>query len=129
MTQWRPDPTFYPSPKMAMQAEPEKLAFVALLNPSRQGASDALAVVDVEPGSKSSGQVVGQIDMPGVGDELHHFGWNACSSALCPWAAHPHVERRYLLVPGLRSSDIHIVDTKEDPHRPKLVKTVAAGEI
>ena len=20
--------------------------------------------------------------MPGVGDELHHFGWNACSSAL-----------------------------------------------
>ena len=42
--------------------------------------------------------------MPSVGDELHHFGWNACSSALCPWAPHPHVERRYLLVPGLRSS-------------------------
>ena len=38
--------------------------------------------------------------MPNVGDELHHFGWNACSSALCPWAPHPHVERRYLLVPG-----------------------------
>ena len=27
--------------------------------------------------------------MPNVGDELHHFGWNACSSALCPWAAAP----------------------------------------
>ena len=24
--------------------------------------------------------------------------------ALCPWAPHPHVERRYLIVPGLRSS-------------------------
>src|SRR4051812_4905863 len=57
MTQWRPDPTFYPSPKMAMQAEPEKLAFVALLNPSRQGASDALAVVDVEPSSRTDGGV------------------------------------------------------------------------
>jgi hypothetical protein len=37
-----------------------------------------------------------------VGDELHNFGWNACSSALCPWAPPPHVERRYLVVPGLR---------------------------
>ena len=53
--------------------------------------------------------------MPNVGDELHHFGWNACTSALCPWAPHPHVERRYLLVPGLRSSRIHVVDIKDDP--------------
>jgi selenium-binding protein 1 len=64
--------------------------------------------------------------MPGIGDELHHFGWNACSSALCPWAPHPHVERRYLLVPGLRSSDIHVVDTKDGL---SLAKTVAADEI
>jgi len=28
----RPDPTFYPSPGMAMQAPPERLAYVALLN-------------------------------------------------------------------------------------------------
>ena len=57
--------------------------------------------------------------MPNVGDELHHFGWNACSSALCPWAPHPHVERRYLLVPGLRSSRIHVVDVKDDPAEPE----------
>ena len=59
------------------------------------------------------------LDMPNVGDELHHFGWNACSSALCPWAPHPHVERRYLLVPGLRSSRIHVVDVKDDPAQPE----------
>ena len=23
-------------------------------------------------------KIVGRIDMPNVGDELHHFGWNAC---------------------------------------------------
>lgn len=29
MSIWRPDPTFYPSPKMAMDAPAEKLAYVA----------------------------------------------------------------------------------------------------
>ncbi len=32
MSLWRPDPTFYPSPKLAMLAPPEKLAYVAMLN-------------------------------------------------------------------------------------------------
>ena len=67
--------------------------------------------------------------MPNVGDELHHFGWNACSSALCPWAPHPHVERRYLLVPGLRSSRLHVFDVKDDPRAPKLVKVIEPEEI
>ena len=31
MPRWRPDQTFYPSPKMAMQASPETTAFVAVL--------------------------------------------------------------------------------------------------
>jgi len=41
---------------------------------------------------------------------------------LWPYAQHPHVERRYLVVPGLRSSRIHIIDTKPDPKQPKIVK-------
>src|ERR687893_756103 len=93
-----PDPTFYPSPRSAMAAPPEELC-----------------VLDVDPASSGYGRVVGRLDMPNTGDELHHFGWNACSSALCPTAPHPHVERRYLVVPGLRSSRVHIVDTKPDP--------------
>src|SRR4051812_1350338 len=48
---WKPDPTFYPSPKMAMQAPPEKLAYVAIVNPTNHGRPDALGVVDVENGS------------------------------------------------------------------------------
>ena len=47
MPQWRPDQTFYPSPKMAMQASPETTAFVAMLDPTRT-MPDALAVVDVD---------------------------------------------------------------------------------
>ena len=64
--------------------------------------------------------------MPEPGDELHHFGWNACSSCLCPYSPHPHMERRYLVVPGLRSSRIHILDTKPDPRRPRIVKVIDA---
>ncbi|HEX6026007.1 MAG TPA: selenium-binding protein SBP56-related protein [Solirubrobacter sp.] len=132
MARMTPDPTFYSSPGDAAAAPAETHAYVVTLNTGSNGdrAPDALTVVDLEEGSSTYGQLVGRLDMPGVGDELHHFGWNACSSALCPWAPHPHVERRYLLVPGLRSSNIHIVDVKGDSGRePKLVKTIAAEEI
>ena len=119
----RPDPTFYPSARQASEAHPEKLAYLAMLSPG--GARpDAIGVVDVNPDSRSFGRLVGQLDMPNVGDELHHFGWNACSASLCPWAPHPHRERRYLVVPGINSTRIHILDTKADPRRPELMKVI-----
>ena len=60
--------------------------------------------------------MVGWTDVPGRGDELHHFGWNACSSAL-KHEGHDMdgLARRYLLVPGLRSSNIYVLDTGPDP--------------
>jgi selenium-binding protein 1 len=119
-----PDPTFYPSPTMAAQSPPEKLAYIALINPLKEGRPDAIGVVDVDPASKSYGRLVGQTDMPRAGDELHHFGWNACSSCLCPYAPHPHMERRYLIVPGISSSRIHILDTKPDARQPNIVKVI-----
>ena len=128
MTLWRPDPSFYPSPKMAMQAPPEKLAYLAMVHPDKKEAPDALGVVDVDPDSSNYGQLVGQVDMPNNGDELHHFGWNACSSCLCPYAPHPHMERRYLIVPGIDSSRIHILDTKPDPRQPKIVRVIEPEE-
>jgi methanethiol oxidase len=124
----RPDPTFYPSPRLAIDAPAETLAYMVTFDPTRQ-APDALLTVDVDPSSGSYRQVVGSVEMPNLGDELHHFGWNACSSALCPYAPHPHVERRYLLVPGLRSSRIYVIDTKPDPSQPRIVHTVTAEEI
>jgi methanethiol oxidase len=124
-----PDPTFYPSPRLAAQAPAEKLAYVVTINPDARGRPDALVVVDLDPASRSHAQIVGRVEMPNVGDELHHFGWNACSSALCPYAPHPHIERRYLIVPGLRSSRIHVFDTKPDPRTPRLVKTIEPEEV
>jgi len=123
-----PDPTFYPSPKLAAQAPAETLAYVVVINPTGSG-PDALTVIDLDSASPTYGREVGRLEMPNVGDELHHFGWNACSSALCPYAPHPHVERRYLIVPGLRSSRIYIVDTKPDPKKPRIVKVIEPSEV
>ena len=95
-----------------------------MVNGNNNGRHDALGVVDVDPASSGYGHIVGQVDMPNAGDELHHFGWNACSACLCPHAPHPHVERRYLVVPGINSSRIHIIDTKPDPRNPKIVKVI-----
>jgi len=127
MARMIPDQTFYPSPAMAISAPPETLAYVAMLNP--HGGPDALAVLDVDASSKAYGTQISQLDMPSAGDELHHFGWNACSSCLCPFASHPHMERRYLIVPGLRSSRIHILDTKADPAKPRIVKVIEPEEV
>src|SRR6266511_1168238 len=117
MATWTPDPTFYPSPKMAMTAPRETLAYVAVIDPERRR-PDALAVLDLDPQSAAYGQVVGRLDLPYAGDELHHFGWNACSAALCPTMPHPHLERRYLLIPGLRSSRVYVVATTPSTAAP-----------
>jgi selenium-binding protein 1 len=113
---------------MAMKAPAEEFAYVATFDPARK-AKDALAVVDLDPKSKKYGAITGKVAMPNAGDELHHFGWNACSSCLCPNAPHAHSERRYLIVPGLRSSRIHVLDTKPDPKKPKIVRVLEPKEI
>src|SRR2546429_5537625 len=38
------------------------------------------------------------------------------------------MERRYLIVPGIGSSRIHILDTKADPKHPKIVKVIETEE-
>ena len=76
------DPTFYRSPSAAIAAPPERLAYVAAFDPAGEQ-RDAMTVVDCDAGSSTYGEVVGWTELPTAGNELHHFGWNACSSALC----------------------------------------------
>jgi len=129
MARMLPDPSFYPSPSMAGEADPEGLAYVALLATGENGKTDALGVVDTDPQSSDYGRLVGKVDFPSGGNELHHFGWNACSSHLCGYAPNPHMERRYLVVPGTHSSRIHVVDTKPDPRNPRLIKVIEGEEV
>jgi methanethiol oxidase len=122
------DPTFYRTPDDAIAAPPERLAYVAAFDPARQ-AKDAIAVLDTDPSSPDYGRVVGWSELPTAGNELHHFGWNACSSALCHTGHAGHLERRYLIVPGLRSSRTYVLDTKPDARNPRVVRTIEADEL
>ncbi len=87
-----------------------------------------MGVIDLDPDSSEYGQLVGQVDFGRGDNELHHFGWNACSACLCPQAPHPHMERRYLIVPGIGSSRIYILDTKPNPKQPRIVKVIEPEE-
>src|SRR5579875_3011530 len=122
------DPTFYRSPAAAIEAPPERLAYVVAFDRAAQR-PDALAVVDVNPGSAGYGRVVGWADLPTRGDELHHFGWNACSSAFAHAGHHTDGLRRRYLLPPLRSSNIHVYDTYPDPRQPTLVRMIGADEL
>jgi selenium-binding protein 1 len=85
---------------------------------------DYLATVDVDPMSAKYGQVIHRLPMPHAGDELHHFGWNACSSC----HGDPMHCRRYIVLPGIASGRIHIVDA-QNPAAPKLHKVIDGEEI
>ena len=114
----------FASPKEAMKGPREKHLFVACTYAgTRVDKPDYLAVVDADPASKNYSQVVHRLRMPEVGDELHHFGWNICSSC----HGRPG-DRRYLIVPGLGSSRIHIIDAK-DPLNLKLHKVIPPEKV
>ena len=75
-------------------APPEKLAYVAayyLVGRSK----DAMAVLDTDlffVDLWEGHRLVGAADRR---DELHHFGWNACSSALAPLKTTSTTARRW----------------------------------
>ncbi len=106
-----------------MNAPPEKIAYiVATYAGTKQRKPDYLAVVDTDPSSKTYSEVISRLKMPYIGDELHHYGWNACASC------YGKRERRYLIIPGLVSSRIYIVDTI-NPRKPKLHKVIEPEEV
>ncbi len=117
------DDRMFASPAEARKSPPEKLAYVVCTyagTGTRQ--PDYLATVDLDPASSTYSKVIHRLPMPNVGDELHHYGWNACGSC------HGAYARRYLIIPGLVSSRIHVVDTA-DPRNPKLHKVLEPDEV
>ena len=116
--------SFHHSPADAREAPPEELLYVAA---TRAGtgvdAPDFLAVVDTRPESDSYGQIVHETPMTHVGDELHHFGWNRCSSA-CHGP-----DRSHLVLPGFRSSRVYIVNVEDEPLRPQIEQVIEPDEI
>src|SRR5262249_29217778 len=111
--------TLHRTPGEAMQAPPEEFLYLACLHEGTGvEAPDFLAVVDTD-----EGRIVHELPMPNLGDELHHFGWNRCSSA-CHGP-----DRSHLIIPGFRSSRIHVVHVAADRRRPRIEKVIEPEEV
>ena len=117
-------PSFLASPQEAGQAPREEFLYVSCL---REGTGvsepDFLAVVDTDPASDTYGTITHETALPNVGDEVHHFGWNRCSSA-CHGP-----DRSHLIVPGFRSSRFHILNVADDPRRPVIEKVIEPEDV
>jgi methanethiol oxidase len=75
----------------------ERFLYVATIAQSATD-PDFVAVIGADPRRSDYRKIVNRIDMPNVGDELHHFGYS------------PDQDR--LIVPGLFSNRIHVFDIK-----------------
>ena len=74
----------YASPEEAVKAPKEKIVYtVCIYAGTGIEKPDYLATIDADEDSPSYGQVIHRLPMPNIGDELHHSGWNACSSCHC----------------------------------------------
>lgn len=83
----------------------ERFLYVATIAQSNQD-PDFVTVVGADPRHHDFGRIVNRIDMPNVGDELHHFGYS-------------HDQKR-LIVPGLFSNRMHIFSIHGNGRRMKL---------
>ena len=117
----------FASPAEAMAAPPEEFVYVAALHTGTGvDAPDFLAVVDTQPDSDTYGQIIHRTPVPTTGDELHHFGWQICSSACHSTTS---LQRENLIVPGFTSGNLHIVNVGANPRKPELDRVISGEEI
>ena len=83
----------------------ERYLYVATISQSATD-PDFVAVIGADPDRPGFGEIVNRIDMPNVGDELHHFGYSA--------------DQKRLIVPGLFSNRIHVFDIRGGGRKMQL---------
>jgi selenium-binding protein 1 len=83
----------------------ERFLYVTTISQSATD-PDFISVIGADPRRSDFGRIVNRVDMPNVGDELHHFGYSP--------------DQKRLIVPGLFSSRIHVFDVKGDGRKLAL---------
>ena len=116
----------YASPQDAINAPKENIVYtVCIYTGSHVNKPDYLATIDVDKNSLDYGKVIHRTELGSYGDELHHMGWNACSSCFDD----ENMKRKYLIIPGLQSSNFYIVDTATNPRKPELYKKISGEDV
>merc|ERR1712243_47080 len=87
--------------------------------------ADYLVTVDVNPKSPNYGNVIHRLHLPNYADEVHHTGWNACSSC--------HDDnskvRNRLILPCVNSSRVYIIDSGTAQLLPRIHTIVEPSEM
>lgn len=119
----------YPSPLHALKKGPrEKLLYVVFVQPNLdEPHGDYLATIDVDPESPSYSTIIHRTFTNKKGNELHHSGWNACSSCFkvdkdAPESKIP--KRDKLILPSVNSNNIYVFDVGADERKPTLWKEI-----
>ncbi|KAF5185141.1 Selenium-binding protein [Thalictrum thalictroides] len=116
----------YATPLEAMSGPKEAILYTTCVySGTGRQKPDYLATVDADPNSPTYSQVIHRLPVTHVGDELHHSGWNSCSSCHGDASA----SRRFLVLPSFMSSRIYVVDTQKNPKAPALHKVVEPEDI
>lgn len=110
----------YETPLAAMKNGPREKIVYTICIQTDHNKPDYLATIDVDPESPTYSQVIHRLKMPYVKDELHHFGWNICSSCY----GDASKSRNKMVIPGLGSDRVYIVDTNENPKSPTIYKII-----
>lgn len=111
----------YGTPMAAfLSGKREKLLYVCAARSSQENEdqSDFVAVVDVDENSPTYQQIIKQVNV-GIGEELHHSGWNACASCF----GMKGVSRKFLILPALETGNIHVIDCRNE-REPTVFKVI-----
>lgn len=118
----------YATPLDAMKNGPrEQLLYIVAVQPDLENPDgDYLATVDVDPSSSTYSQVIHRTYTKAKGNELHHSGWNTCSS--CFELKDNNVKnvpkRDKLVCPSLNSNRIYVFDMSQDERKPVLHREI-----
>uniref|UniRef100_V5I9B5 Selenium-binding protein 1 n=1 Tax=Anoplophora glabripennis TaxID=217634 RepID=V5I9B5_ANOGL len=120
----------YASPLDAMKGPREEILYVTCVQPNQgKGKTDLLATVDVNPESPTYCQIIHRLRTGNEDDELHHSGWNICSSCYAPKGCCNVQKRDKLVLPALGSDRIYIVETGKNPRAPEIHKVIDSSEL
>jgi selenium-binding protein 1 len=104
-----------------MKGEKEKLLYIpCIYHNTGIKKPDYLATIDCDSESPSYGKVIHRLPMTNLDDEIHHTGWNACSSCFGDSSR----TRNRLILPSLVSTRVYVVNTGTNPRAPSLHKVV-----
>lgn len=107
----------------------EKILYVITVQPNlTEPHGDYLSTIDVDPDSSTYCQIIHRTYTNNPGDELHHSGWNTCSSChSCSSKSAPIRDK--LILPCLNSNNIYVMDVGTDYKKPEIFKCIKGDEL